>query len=85
MLTIFNPYTLLHYLTSTFINNSNNPPLPPIKLVEEKSQASFCVFSKNCVTFELHLGVRTSATESRFCICSILLALAGGGILALQV
>lgn len=45
MLTIFNPYTLLHYLTYTFINNSKQPSLTFTKLVKERKSSEFlCVF-----------------------------------------
>jgi len=46
----------------------------------------FCCFSKNCFIFEFLIKASAPQRPSRaFCICPILLALAGGGILALQV
>ena len=52
--------TLLHLLT--FQNT-----LPCLHQAGEREKVErVSVFSKNCATFELHQGVRTSATESRF-------------------
>ena len=46
----------------------------------------FCCFSKNCFIFGFLIKASAPQRPNRaFCVCPILLALAGGGILALQV
>ena len=85
MLTIFNPHTLLHYHISTFINNSKQSSIASNQAGEREKSTSLCVFSKNYFTFEPHSRLPHLSDRVALCICSILLALAGGGILALQV
>lgn len=85
MLAIFNPLIPVTLPLLYIYQHSKTPSLAFTKLVKERKSSEFLCFLKIVLPLNCIKASAPQRPSRAFCICPILLALAGGGILALQV